>query len=79
MYGYVIAIVLGAVLLVLAMVGLARGNAEATGHSADGKTKERATPVGSPVAPAADEPTPGRSVTASPQQVETAKKHTPPS
>lgn len=34
-------------------------------------------PVG-PAQPSADEPTPDRSVTSSPRQVETAKRHTPP-
>lgn len=34
-------------------------------------------PVG-PSQPAADEPSPDRSVTSSPRQVESAKRHTPP-
>lgn len=78
MYGYALVILLGTVVLILSVVALVRGRAEATGHSPATQEQKKAGPVG-PSAPAADEPTPGRSATASPQQIETAKKHTPPS
>lgn len=71
-------LVIGGVLLVLILVGLAVGNAGATGHSAK-QSHGREKPHASPAGPAADEPTPDRSVTASRQQVERAKRHTPPS
>jgi len=78
MYGYALVILLGIAVLILSVVALVRGRAEATGRTPATKEQKKAAPVG-PSAPAADEPTPARSATASPQQIDTAKKHTPPS
>jgi hypothetical protein len=73
MFGYVFVCVIGLVLLVLLLVGLAKGPA----RSADSGRLPGKSPV-NPIAPEADEPTPDRSSTATPSQVRSAREHTPP-
>lgn len=70
MFGYILALCLGAVLLVLGLAALARSG-----------TRGGRPPVKRPVQPeqpAADEPTPDRSVTASTREREAARRVTPP-
>jgi hypothetical protein len=71
MFGYILAGVLAVIVLVLVFSGLGAGKAgERTGTA--GKSSTRGSK------PAADEPTPDRSVTARPDQVDAAKPKTPP-
>lgn len=71
MFGYLLAIVLGCLLVVLAITALA-GSRPRVGRR---PTKLRPLQHG---APAADEPTPDRSVTASSAETEAARRATPP-
>jgi len=65
MYGYIFGVVLGLLLLGFLVAGLAKGR--------PGGAKPASTEK-----PAADEPTPARSVTATPSEVAAAQRHTPP-
>jgi hypothetical protein len=70
--GYIILLVVGAVLLVVFAVGAGRTQKAKTGRissKGDAILREK---------PSADEPTPARSVTASPAEVRRAEKATPP-
>jgi hypothetical protein len=73
MFGYLIACVIGLILLALLLVGLAKGPTRAK----DSGQLPGPPPV-QPNAPVADEPTPDRSATATAKQVRTAREHTPP-
>jgi hypothetical protein len=68
MFGYILAAIFGLLLLglALAFLGGARSRGPEKGHRL-GEAQ-----------PAADEPTPDRSVTATRREMETARKHTPP-
>jgi hypothetical protein len=73
MLGYVVAGVIGLVLLAFLIAGLAKAR--------PGSGSSSKAPGEQPVqtnAPAADAPTPDRSSTAKPKQVRTAREHTPP-
>lgn len=67
MYGYVFAIIVGAVFLWLVIGQLSRSR----------PPKRTESPVG-PEGPAADEPTPGRSVIEPERRKQAADRHTPP-
>jgi hypothetical protein len=70
--GYLVFIVLGFVLLVAFVIGATRNKHPKTGRISSGGTailREE---------PAADEPTPARSATASPSTADHAQKHAPP-
>jgi hypothetical protein len=67
MYGYILAVIIGLVLIGVLVGGL----------SSSRPSRRPGTPVGQNK-PAADEPTPAQSVTASRRQKESAAKHTPP-
>ena len=74
MIGYTFAIILGVVMVVLIVAAMSgRGGSPARRAEKDAAKK----PLQSD-APAADEPTPDRSATATNAQVASAKKHTPP-
>jgi hypothetical protein len=73
MFGYILAGVIGLVLLGFLIAGLS--------HLRPGRGTRGKVTGDKPVQadqPAADEPTPDRSVTAKPQQIRTARGHTPP-
>jgi hypothetical protein len=73
MLGYLLAVLIGLVLLVFLIGGLAQLR--------PGPSVGRKAPGDKPVqadAPAADEPTPDRSVTADASEIAAAKRHTPP-
>ncbi|HEX2860792.1 MAG TPA: hypothetical protein VHN79_04100 [Lacunisphaera sp.] len=73
MFGYILACVIGVIVLGFLLAGLARAPA--------GSGSSSRLPNDRPVqanAPAADAPTPDRSVTAAAHEVRSAKKHTPP-
>jgi hypothetical protein len=65
MYGYILVAIVGLILLGFCIAGLARARPGTPKSTAAAK-------------PAADEPTPGRSVTASESEVAAAQRHTPP-
>jgi hypothetical protein len=65
MYGYLIGVVLGIILLGFLIAGFAKGR-PGTPKSSSAQR------------PAADEPTPARSVTASQSEIAAAQRHTPP-
>ena len=65
MYGYIFGAIIGVVLLGFLIAGLARARPGVP----------KTVP---PAKPAADEPTPARSVTASESEVAAAQRHTPP-
>lgn len=68
--GYIVVLVVGGIaLVVLAILLLAKPPTRPGGQVG--------APVG-PDRPAADEPTPDRSVTSSRQRIDTAREHTPP-
>ena len=69
--GYLLVLLFGAVLVVIFIVGLAQ-----SGSKLD-NGMENARLQGLRAKPSADEPTPGRSVTASRRQQENAQRHTP--
>ncbi len=70
--GYILVIVVGVVLVVVFVVGAAKNKAPKSGRiSSDGQAILREEP-------SADAPTPGRSVTASRNEVKQAEKKTPP-
>jgi hypothetical protein len=71
MFGYILAIMIGLVLVAFVVAALSRAGPREGGcgqHPSVSLESE----------PAADEPTPDRSVTASPRKVEAARRHTPP-
>jgi hypothetical protein len=70
MWGYILAVAFGLVFVFLLIVGLTNGS-EGGGPAPGEEPKRRE-------GPAADEPTPARSATASPDQAEAARRHTPP-
>jgi hypothetical protein len=73
MYGYIIAGIIGLVILVFFIGGLTQAK--------PGPNNSRKAPEDKPVqnnAPAADEPTPDKSVTADQQEIRHAREHTPP-
>lgn len=73
MLGYIIAIVLGAVILGFCIAGLSQMK--------PGPGASRKPAASKPVqndSPAADEPTPDRSVTATAGEIRSARQHTPP-
>ena len=71
MLGYIIAAVFALLLLVLGCSALARSGPRTGRRPAD-------RPPVQPDQPSADEPTPGRSVTASSAEAEAARRVTPP-
>jgi hypothetical protein len=73
MYGYLLAIALGLLLLAFAIGGWAqlRGTAGRDRKVAGGRPVQGETP-------ASDEPTPDRSVTADDKEIRAAREHTPP-
>jgi hypothetical protein len=70
MFGYILALCLGGILLVLGLAALGRSGTRGARRPAD-------RPV-QPDQPAADELTPDRSVTASTREREAARRVTPP-
>ncbi len=74
MYGYIFAAIAGLICVFAVFAALAQGRAPNRRKPGAPRGEK---PVG-PEKPAADEPTPARSSTASPRQVETAARHTPP-
>ena len=68
MLGYILAGFIGLLLVGLCLAGLGGARARAPGD------RRSATPS----EPAADEPTPDRSATASSQEINAARRHTPP-
>jgi hypothetical protein len=73
MIGYLLVCVIGLALLTILLVGLVKGPARSE--------KSGRLPGNPPLqaeAPAAEEPTPDRSATATPKQVRTARERTPP-
>lgn len=73
MIGYIFAVLIGLVLLAFLIGGLAQLR--------PGPNAARKAPGDKPVqadAPAADEPTPDRSVTATGAEISAARRHTPP-
>jgi hypothetical protein len=72
MFGYVLGALVALVFLVLFIGGMARGG------PASGRDRQRADRPVQAETPAADEPTPDRSATASRREIETARHHTPP-
>jgi len=73
MFGYILAVLVGLVLLAFLIGGLAQLRpGKQPSHSG-----QEAQPL-QPNAPAADEPTPDRSVTATPGEIRAAREHTPP-
>ena len=74
MFGYIIALVIGLVLLGFVVAAFSK-------QRPGGAANPRRGLEGQPVQgnqPAADEPTPDRSVTASRAEVDAARRHTPP-
>jgi len=71
MYGYILALALLGVVAFLGLAALVR-----SGPNPGGGPTNR--PPGDRVQPSADEPTPGRSVVASPAEQEAAQRATPP-
>jgi hypothetical protein len=73
MIGYLLVCIIGLILLTVLLVGLVRGPARSENSGQ--------LPGPAPVQtnkPSADEPTPDKSATATPNQVHTAREHTPP-
>lgn len=68
MLGYILAIIVGFVLGALCFAALGGTRARPPGETRSGRGSQ----------PAADEPTPDRSVTATPSEMAEARKHTPP-
>jgi len=75
MLGYILAAIIGIVIIGFAFASLGGGSPPARRKNSHGESKNK--PVQSDE-PAADEPTPDRSRTAPRHQVETAKHHIPP-
>ena len=73
MYGYIIAGIIGLVIVVFFIGGLTQAKPGAN----SGRKAPEDKPVGAN-APAADEPTPDKSVTADSQKIRHAREHTPP-
>jgi hypothetical protein len=73
MLGYIVAGVIGVILLAFLIAGLAK--ARPGSGSSSKAPEERPVQID---APAADAPTPDHSSTAQPKQVRTAREHTPP-
>jgi hypothetical protein len=71
MFGYTIAIIVGLIILGFVIALLGGGKTRPTGRISSDKPVTRDEP-------SADEPTPGRSITADPQQTRAAQQHTPP-
>lgn len=72
MIGYIVAGIVGLILVIVFVVGLARSKPqEGATHGGAGRPVQNSSP-------AADEPTPDQSVTASSAEVRAAKRHTPP-
>jgi len=71
MFGYILALGIGLLLVAACFAGLGRAGPQ------PGRKTPGEKPVG-PLDPAADEPTPDRSATASPREVAAARRHTPP-
>lgn len=74
MFGYVIAVVIGLILLGVAVAAFSR---QRPGGAAKPHRGLESQPV-QVNQPAADEPTPDRSVTANRTEVDAARRHTPP-
>jgi hypothetical protein len=68
MIGYVLAAIIGFVLLALVFAAMGKGRARPAGRNAPRADSQ----------PAADEPTPDRSATASGREIDAARRHTPP-
>lgn len=69
MLGYVIAAILGLVLVALCFSAMGGSRTRPGGRSQPRRGGSQ---------PAADEPTPDRSVTAEPREIDAARRHTPP-
>lgn len=68
MFGYVIAGILGLILVALCFAALGGSRTRPGGRGQPRRGSQ----------PAADEPTPDRSATAEPREIEAARRHTPP-
>jgi hypothetical protein len=68
MFGYVIACVFGLLLVALCFAALGGSRTRPGGRERTQRDSQ----------PAADEPTPDRSVTAEPREIDAARRHTPP-
>jgi hypothetical protein len=71
MLGYIIGIILALLLVTFVYAGMSVAGPRVGRKTGEGKPLQ-------PEGPAADEPTPDRSVTARPRQINAARSHTPP-